>query len=141
MTGFRMRYGVPAFLLGWLVTFLTFCVVVSIVLDISSLAGGMGGSIGIVVFGYAVLFGVVPAVVVGMPLAALTAWPLQRIRNQWWHVAVHALVTGTVATVIALVGFRIGDLAALSLVFALFAFSAAAGRASVIKLVARRNAR
>ncbi len=79
--------------------------------------------------------GFIPAMVLGIPLGLLTAWPLKMVRRQWIHVVVHAVVTGLVAGWLLGWGFSSGAL----LVGLAAAVSAAVGRLSVVKLVAARN--
>jgi hypothetical protein len=132
---FRMQYGAPAVLIGWLLTFLLFCVGLSANVVANEEFGSMG-------WGYlqlALAFGLPIAVIIGLPLGLLIAWPLRRVRNQWIHVAIFAVGVGTAMAALFILP-EIGHVRPAS-VFAAFwaAASAAIGRASVIRLVARRN--
>lgn len=136
-----MHYGALAVLLGWFVTFLTFCATFASFVAISAWRAntetGLGGFSFFVIV---VIYGFLPALFVGLPLGALTGWPLRRIRNQWWHVPIHAAVTGTVTMAIGLMLGGVQGAQGMLLFAAVAAFSAAVGRASVIRMVARRNA-
>ena len=140
-TVFRMHYGFLAILLGWFVTFLTFCATLASFMAISAMVAnsetGLGGFSLLVIV---VIYGFLPGLLIGLPLGALTGWPLQRIRNQWWHVSIHAVVTGTVTMAIGLLLGGPDGFQGMLLFGAIAAFSAAVGRASVIRMVARRNA-
>lgn len=140
-TTFRMRYGVLAILVGWFVTFLTFCAVCAVFVTVNSwttdTAMGLGGFSFFVI---AVIYGFVPALLIGLPVGALTGWPLRCLRNQWWHVGVHAVVTGILTMAIGLLFGGLQGAYGMAGFAAVAAFSAATGRASVIKLVTWRNA-
>ncbi|MHA7271027.1 hypothetical protein [Arthrobacter sp. HLT1-20] len=132
---FRMRYGAPAVLIGWFVTFFVFCLGLTVVTGVSSGDLVSGGYL----LPFALIYGFPVAAIVGLPLAILLAWPLRRVRAQWLHVVAFALVMGAVtsaaAFVLAEAEFEPGSLA----IAAGVAVSAAIGRATVVTLVARRN--
>lgn len=108
---FNMNYGTRALLTGWIVTFLVFCLGLTVVNVLTSGDQSSGWSL----LPAALMFGFPVAVIVGLPLALplalLLAWPLWRVRDQRLHVLVFALALG-----------------------------AAIGRAAVITMAARRNA-
>ena len=138
---FRMHYGVLAILVGWFVTFLTFCVVFAFWMGISAwMANTRMEPDALSFLVIVVIYGFLPALFIGLPLGALTGWPLRRIRNQWWHVLIHAAVTGAVPLAFALMIGGSDGLYGMLLFPAVAAFSAAVGRASVIRMVAVRNA-
>lgn len=131
---FSMRYGAPAVLIGWLVTFLVFCLGLTVANVVSS--GDLVS--GWYLLPYALMFGFPVAVVVGLPLALLLAWPLRRVRDQRLHIVVFALAMGAVTA--AIVFFGQGEMVPGNFVIAAgVGASAAIGRATVIKMVARRN--
>ncbi|PYI69040.1 hypothetical protein CVV68_04415 [Arthrobacter livingstonensis] len=133
-----MRYGVPALLLGWLLTFVLFCL--GLTVGTISFTGG-GSGLGWYFLPISLVYGFPVAAVIGLPFAILVAWPLRRLRKQWMHVAAHALATGIAFWVVvtALGGWTDAISSACIGLFA--AACAAIGRAVVIPLVARRNAR
>ena len=134
-----MRYGAPAFLLGWLITFVLICLGLAGVTEVT--ATTPGSISGWTSFPIYLVFGFPVAAILGLPFAIVIAWPLRRVQSQWLHVGVHGLATGAaVWTVMTALGGWTAPVPGL-LFGSLFTFSAAAGRASVIKLVARRNAR
>ncbi|MET4004920.1 MULTISPECIES: hypothetical protein [Arthrobacter] len=135
---FRMRYGASALIIGWLGTFLLFCLGLTVANLIAEGPHGLGAGF----FFLAVMFGFPVALLAGLPLAVLLAWPLRRVRDQRLHVVAFALAMGVVATG-AVLFFYAPDSAEMGgLMVALILWTAACGaigRASVIKLVTRRN--
>lgn len=139
---FRMRYGAPAVLAGWFIAFIVFCFGLTIVPRI--VTGEDGGSFLLYLFFY-LFFGFPVAAIIALPLAILAAWPLRRLRNQWLHVLILAMAMGVAAAAIlfalsypALVE---GDSSPVPILLmaAGVALCTAIGRASVMKLVSRRN--
>ncbi|MHA7306085.1 hypothetical protein ACX80E_12695 [Arthrobacter sp. TMN-49] len=131
---FSMRYGAPAVLIGWAVTFLVFCLGLTVFGFL-----GEGGFAGLSLLLVVLFYGFPVAASVGLPLAILIAWPLRRVRDQRLHVLAFALATGTVTAVLMFWGQ--GELIPGNFVIvAGVAVSAAIGRASVMKLVTWRNA-
>ncbi|WP_425864641.1 hypothetical protein [Arthrobacter sp. TWP1-1] len=133
---FRMQYGAPAVLIGWLLTFVLFCVGLSVV---ASLGGGDTG-IGWYLIPISLLYGLPVAVVVGLPLCLLIAWPLRQVRNQWIHVLCFAVGIGGVAAVLALIFGGVQAVLPFTPIILGVAACTAIGRASVIRMVARKNA-
>lgn len=132
---FSMRYGAPAVLIGWFVTFLVFCLGLTLFVALQD-----GGFVWWSFLPVALIYGFPVAVVAGLPLALLLAWLLRRIRSQLLHVVVFALATGAVTAAIAF-ALAEAEVEPESLVIAAgVGASAAIGRATVIKMVARRNA-
>ncbi|ALO67971.1 hypothetical protein AS189_17615 [Arthrobacter alpinus] len=134
---FRMEYGVLALLTGWFVTFVVFC------LGLTVASVGAGGSDG---FGWgflflALMFGFPVAAIIGLPLAIAIASPLRRVHNQWLHVPVFALAVGAAMGVVVAFPYDLQEKDVWLLLAPVLwaAASAAIGRASVIKMVARRN--
>lgn len=132
---FRMEYGIPAVLTGWLVTFILFCVGVTVAAGVIS----AGDASEWVVLPYTLMFGFPIALIVGLPLALLIAWPLRRVRNQGLHVLAFALGVGAVFGVLGMLSYDAELLWTAALLAGWAAASAAIGRASVIQMVARRN--
>ena len=132
-----MRYGIPAVLLGWLLTFVLFCLF--LVVGSGLLGGPETAAMSWVIFPLALFYGLPVAVVVGLPFAMLVAWPLRKVRKQWLHVAAHALATGAVACLAVTALGNWSDWRQSFPIGLIAAASAAIGRAAVIKLVARRN--
>lgn len=132
---FRMEYGIPAVLAGWFVTFLLFCVGVTVAAEVSS----GGDSTEWVVLPYSLMFGFPIALILGLPLAVLIAWPLRRVRNQRLHVLAFALSVGAIFGVFGMLTYDAELLWTAAMLAGWAGASAAIGRASVIKMVARRN--
>ena len=91
------------------------------------------------------MFGFPVTAIVGLPLAVLVAWPLRRLRNQWHHVLILALTMGvTAAAILSALSYPAlveGESSPISILLmaAGVALCMAIGRASVMKLVSRRN--
>ncbi|MEO6529590.1 MAG: hypothetical protein ABIN10_13060 [Specibacter sp.] len=133
---FSMRYGVPAVLIGWFVTFLVFCLGLTVV-NVASSGDFVSGWY---LLPYALMFGFPVAAIVGLPLALLLAWGLRRVRDQRLHVLVFALAMGAVTTAIMFVLAEAQMVPGNFVIAAGVAAGAAIGRAVVIKMAARRNA-
>ena len=138
---FSMSYGVPALLLGWLSTFVLFCLGLALTAAVSSMDTGLGWYF----LPVALIYGFPVAVVLGLPLAILTAWLLRRVRNQRVHVLAFAAVLGSVMAALLMISSR-GEILAsgvsLLILLGLVALAAgcgALGRAGVMKMVAHRN--
>lgn len=132
---FSMRYGAPALLTGWFVTFLVFC------LGLATAAVVSAGDItaGWYFLPLALIYGFPVAAIIGLPLAIVIAKLLRRVRDQRLHVLVFTVAIGAVMAVIAAAVFH-GDAGLGVLWLGLWtATCAAIGRASVMKMVARRN--
>lgn len=132
---FRMRYGVLAVLAGWFVTFLVFCLGLVVV---SAVADGVGVS-AVYLLPVFLMYGLPVAAIIGLPLAMVLAGPLRRVRDQRVHVVVFAVGVGTAMSMAALFAYQCDMPWAVAGLSAWAAVSAAIGRASVIKMVARSN--
>lgn len=132
---FRMEYGVPAVLVGWLVTFLAFCLGLTVANLVAEGADGLG--LGFMVL--SLMFGLPVAVLIGLPLALLISWPLRRVPNQWLHVVAFALGVGAAMVVGVYFSYGSEMNRGVAALVAGAALSAAIGRASVITMVAKRN--
>lgn len=134
---FSMRYGAPALLVGWLITFVLFCLGMTAA---SLLATGGDTGLGWYFLPISLIYGFPFASILGLPLAILAAWPLRRLRRQWLHVCAFAMAAGLVfwLVVVAAAGGWAGSVYGAGIGL-LTAACAAAGRAAVIPLVARRN--
>lgn len=132
---FSMRYGAPAILLGWFITFFAFCLGLTVSAMVSEGPGGMGAGFMVL----ALIYGSPVALIAGLPLSLLVAWPLRRVRDQRLHVVAFAVALGfAMAGYLLVIGEgRIEPLGFAAVLLA--AACGAIGRASVIKLVARRN--
>ncbi|WP_139244303.1 hypothetical protein [Arthrobacter alpinus] len=133
---FNMHYGTPAVLIGWLVTFVVFCVGYTA----SVVFSGYDSAMGWYLLPISLMYGFPVAVAVGLPLGLFIAWPLRRVRNQWIHVLAFAVGIG-LATALSML--LIGGVEAVrqsTVTILAVALSAAIGRASVMRLVARKNA-
>lgn len=132
---FSMRYGAPALLTGWIVTFLLFCLGLTAAVAVS--AGDIMS--GWYFLPFALMYGFPVAAIIGLPLAIVIASPLRRVRDQRLHVLGFALAIGGVMAMIAAALIH-GDSAMGVLWLSLWtATCAAIGRASVMKMVARQN--
>ena len=145
-----MNYGLPAFLIGWFLTFFLFCLgltVVSMVAEAAAETGSdYGGGLGLYILPISLIYGFPVAAIIGLPLAILVASPLRRVPEQLIHVVVFAGAVGAVgAGVTALLAAGApgggGDWLGPVIWGAWAGCCAAAGRASVIKMVAARNQR
>ncbi|MDJ0312587.1 hypothetical protein [Arthrobacter sp. H35-D1] len=125
-----------ALLLGWLITFVLFCLGLAVAFAIPPMESGLGWYF----LPVALIYGFPVAAIAGLPLAILIAWPLRRVRNQCVHVLVFALALGAVMAAIVLIpsGSEMGWALAGLIVWT--AVCGAVGRASVMKVVSRRNA-
>lgn len=141
---YSMNYGLPAFLIGWFLTFFLFCLGLTAAGMVAAAQSEYGTGFGLYFLPITLIYGFPVAAVVGLPLAVLLASPLRRVRKQWIHVVAFA---GAVGTVVAAVTAALaagapgggGDWL-WPVIMGLWAgCCAAAGRASVIKLVASRN--
>ncbi|WP_038467074.1 hypothetical protein [Arthrobacter sp. PAMC 25486] len=132
---FSMRYGAPALLTGWFVTFFVFCLGLTVASVVLWAPHGMGWGL----LPLSLVFGFPFAAFIGLPLAILIAWPLRRVRDQRLHVLALALAVGAAMGVVALFSYRFEMLWAVAALAAWAAVSAAIGRAVVINMVARRN--
>lgn len=134
--GFSMRYGATALLLGWLITFVLFCLGLAAVFAVSPRESGLGWYF----LPVALIYGFPVAAILGLPLAIKIAWPLQRVRNQQVHILVFALTLGAVMAAVILIpsGGEMGW--AVAGLIGWTAVCGAVGRASVMKMVSRRNA-
>lgn len=142
--GYSMNYGLPALLIGWFLTFFLFCLSLTVAFMVAEAGSEYGGVLGQYVLPITLIYGFPVAAVVGLPLAALLASPLRRVRKQWIHVAVFASTVGAVgAAVTAVLSAGApgggGDWWVPAIWGAWAGACAAAGRASVIKMVAARN--
>lgn len=131
---FNMNYGTLALLTGWIVTFVVFCLGLTVVNVLSSGGQFSGWSL----LPAALMLGFPVAAMVGLPLAVLLAWLLRRIRQQRLHVLLFALGVGAVTAALLLYGPSEITPEKLAVVAGVAA-SAAIGRASVIAMVARSN--
>lgn len=131
---FSMKYGTVAFLTGWLVTFVVFCLGLSAYSGYPFSCGGFGWGL----LPFALLYGLPVAIVFGLPLALLVAWTLRRVRNQWLHVLAFALAVGAAMGVAAWFSYSFEMLWAVASLAGWAGASAAIGRAVVIPMVARR---
>ncbi|MGA7204852.1 MAG: hypothetical protein WBX27_09510 [Specibacter sp.] len=136
-TTFKMRYGVLAVLVGWLVTHVLYCGALTISIAVSADPTSTESAWNW--FPVFLIFGLPVAAVLGLPFALLLAWPLRSVRNQWLHVAAFATAAGAIAMIVVMA--QVGWPASISAVGSglVASMGAAVGRASVIKLVARRN--
>lgn len=140
-----MNYGLPAFLIGWFLTFFLFCLGLTVANMVAEAAAGAegasGGGLGLNFLPITLMYGFPVAAIVGLPLAIVVATLLRRVRRQWIHVAVFAGVLGAaVAAVMGVFAARNdGDWQAPVIMGAWAGCCAAAGRASVIGMVAARN--
>lgn len=132
-----MRYGAPALLTGWFVTFFVFCLGLTVATMIFT--GGDSG-LGWYFLPISLVYGFPVAAVIGLPLAILIASPLRRVRGQRLHVLAFSLSIGAVMAAICLIFFFRGDGVLFMLALIVWtAVCAAVGRAVVVPLVARRN--
>ncbi|WP_269938012.1 hypothetical protein [Arthrobacter sp. HY1533] len=137
-----MNYGLPALLIGWFLTFFLFCLGLAVA---SMVAEGLsGGGLGLYFLPISLIYGFPAAAVVGLPLALLVAWPLRRVRRQWIHVVAFACAVGAAGAGMAALlasGAPGGgvDWQGPVIMGAWAGCCAAAGRASVIRMVAARN--
>lgn len=132
---FSMQYGTPAVLIGWLLTFVLFCVG----LTVSVVFSGDDVSQGWYLLPMSLLFGFPVALVIGLPLSLLIAWPLRRLRNQWVHVLAFAVGIGLATALLTLLIGGVEAVRQSTVIILAVATCAAIGRASVISLVATRN--
>ncbi|WP_026553719.1 hypothetical protein [Arthrobacter sp. 35W] len=133
------EYGSHAFLLGWLITFVLFCALFPAWVGLSGAYSANEFALyWLEYFPGLLLTGFMPAMVIGIPLGLLTAWPLRRIPNQWVHVAVHTVVTGAVAAAVVLLVHAPEAALPMGLIFAI---SAGIGRLSVVKIVTSHQAK
>ena len=132
---FRMRYGAAALLTGWFITFFVFCLGLTVVTVLIWRDDSVGWNF-LPIF---LIYGFPVAAIVGLPLAVLVAWPLRRLPDQRIHVLIFGLVLGLV-TAILFVLLNQGQVELGSGAVAVWvAVCGALGRASVIKMVTRRN--
>ena len=131
---FSMHYGTLDLVTGWFVTFLLFCLGLTVV----NLLRSDGLAWGWYLLPAALMFGFPVAAIVGLPLAVLIAWLLRRIPDQRLHVLLFAVGVGAATAVTVLLGPSEITPEKLATI-AGAAASAAIGRAVVIGMVARRN--
>lgn len=132
---FRMEYGITALLTGWLVTFLVFCLGVSIYSGLLF----SDGSFSLGLLPYALIYGLPAAIIVGLPLGWAIARMLQSVRSQWLHTLSFGVIVGAIFSLVAGLVYSPDMTQAVSLIGGWAAVSAAIGRASIIRMVARLN--
>jgi len=126
----HVELGPGAIWTGILVTHVSFCLYLSLqtlLLPPSALDAGS-------LFLAALMFGAIPAAVIGWALGLPLAAALRPVRNQWWHVGAFALLGGIIA-----MPFWVYDEPPTLLGFMAMVPAAGLGRFSVWRLVRIRN--
>ncbi|WP_432397110.1 hypothetical protein ACRQ5B_03830 [Pseudarthrobacter sp. L19] len=126
----HVELGPGAIWTGILVTHVSFCLLLSLeTLFLPPSALGAGS-----LFLAALMFGAIPAAVIGWALGLPLAAALRPVRNQWWHVGAFALLGGIMTMPFGVFEDPPMPLATIAMIPA-----AAQGRFSVWRLVRIRN--